>query len=31
MDPGVVIFTDGSCRGNPGAGGWGAPADFRRA
>jgi ribonuclease HI len=20
----VVIFTDGSCRGNPGAGGWGA-------
>jgi ribonuclease HI len=24
MDPEVVIFTDGSCRGNPGAGGWGA-------
>ena len=24
MTPGVVIFTDGSCRGNPGAGGWGA-------
>jgi ribonuclease HI len=23
-DPGVVIFTDGSCRGNPGPGGWGA-------
>ena len=24
MTPGVVIYTDGSCRGNPGAGGWGA-------
>jgi ribonuclease HI len=24
MTPGVVIFTDGSCRGNPGPGGWGA-------
>jgi ribonuclease HI len=22
--PGVTIFTDGSCRGNPGPGGWGA-------
>ncbi|MGI8841599.1 MAG: ribonuclease HI [Caulobacteraceae bacterium] len=24
MSPGVVIFTDGACRGNPGPGGWGA-------
>ena len=24
MDPKVTIFTDGSCRGNPGPGGWGA-------
>jgi ribonuclease HI len=24
LTPGVVIYTDGSCRGNPGAGGWGA-------
>ena len=24
MTPNVVIFTDGSCRGNPGPGGWGA-------
>ena len=24
MTPSVVIFTDGSCRGNPGPGGWGA-------
>jgi ribonuclease HI len=24
MTPGVVIYTDGSCRGNPGPGGWGA-------
>jgi len=24
VTPGVVIYTDGSCRGNPGAGGWGA-------
>ena len=24
MTPGVVIFTDGACRGNPGPGGWGA-------
>ena len=24
MTPGVTIFTDGSCRGNPGPGGWGA-------
>jgi ribonuclease HI len=24
VTPGVVIFTDGSCRGNPGPGGWGA-------
>ncbi|MBA3811931.1 MAG: ribonuclease HI [Caulobacteraceae bacterium] len=24
MKPGVVIFTDGACRGNPGPGGWGA-------
>ncbi len=22
--PGVIIFTDGACRGNPGPGGWGA-------
>jgi ribonuclease HI len=28
MDPQVVIFTDGSCRGNPGAGGWGAVLIF---
>jgi ribonuclease HI len=25
----VVIFTDGSCRGNPGPGGWAAILDFR--
>ena len=24
MTPEVVIYTDGSCRGNPGPGGWGA-------
>ena len=24
VTPGVVIYTDGSCRGNPGPGGWGA-------
>ena len=24
MTPGVVIYTDGACRGNPGPGGWGA-------
>jgi ribonuclease HI len=24
MDPKVVIYTDGACRGNPGPGGWGA-------
>ena len=24
MNPAVVIFTDGACRGNPGPGGWGA-------
>ncbi|HEV2364191.1 MAG TPA: ribonuclease HI [Caulobacteraceae bacterium] len=24
MNPKVVIFTDGACRGNPGPGGWGA-------
>jgi ribonuclease HI len=24
VTPGVVIFTDGACRGNPGPGGWGA-------
>ena len=24
MTPDVVIYTDGSCRGNPGPGGWGA-------
>ena len=24
MTPNVTIFTDGSCRGNPGPGGWGA-------
>ena len=24
MTPQVVIYTDGSCRGNPGPGGWGA-------
>jgi ribonuclease HI len=24
LTPEVVIFTDGSCRGNPGPGGWGA-------
>jgi len=28
MDPQVVIFTDGSCRGNPGPGGWGAVLIF---
>jgi len=28
MDPPVVIFTDGSCRGNPGPGGWGAVLIF---
>ena len=22
--PGVVIYTDGACSGNPGPGGWGA-------
>jgi len=27
-DPEVVIFTDGACRGNPGAGGWGAILTF---
>ena len=26
--PEVVIFTDGSCRGNPGPGGWGAILTF---
>ena len=25
----VVIYTDGACRGNPGAGGWGALLRFR--
>ena len=24
MTPGVIIYTDGACRGNPGPGGWGA-------
>jgi len=24
VTPGVVIYTDGACRGNPGPGGWGA-------
>jgi len=24
MTPGVTIYTDGACRGNPGPGGWGA-------
>jgi ribonuclease HI len=24
VDPKVVIYTDGACRGNPGPGGWGA-------
>ena len=24
MTPGVTIYTDGACSGNPGAGGWGA-------
>ena len=24
MTPGVIIFTDGACSGNPGPGGWGA-------
>ena len=28
MTPKVVIFTDGSCRGNPGPGGWGALLSF---
>lgn len=28
MTPKVVIFTDGSCRGNPGPGGWGALLTF---
>ena len=28
MYPPVVIFTDGSCRGNPGPGGWGAVLIF---
>ncbi len=27
--PSVVIFTDGSCRGNPGPGGWAAILAFR--
>ena len=27
----VEIYTDGACRGNPGPGGWGGVADFRRA
>jgi ribonuclease HI len=29
MTPEVVIFTDGSCRGNPGPGGWGAILTFQ--
>ena len=29
MTPGVVIYTDGSCRGNPGPGGWGALMMFK--
>jgi ribonuclease HI len=28
VTPGVTIFTDGSCRGNPGPGGWGAVLIF---
>jgi ribonuclease HI len=24
VTPGVIIYTDGACRGNPGPGGWGA-------
>ena len=31
MTPGVVIFTDGACRGNPGPGGWGALLMFEGA
>ncbi len=27
--PEVVIYTDGACAGNPGAGGWGAILEFR--
>lgn len=28
MTPGVVIYTDGACSGNPGPGGWGAILRF---
>ncbi|MEO6339260.1 MAG: ribonuclease HI [Caulobacteraceae bacterium] len=28
MTPGVVIYTDGACSGNPGPGGWGAVLIF---
>jgi ribonuclease HI len=28
MTPGVVIFTDGACSGNPGPGGWGAVLSY---
>jgi ribonuclease HI len=28
MNPHVIIFTDGACRGNPGPGGWGAVLIF---
>ena len=28
MTPGVVIYTDGACSGNPGPGGWGAVLTF---
>jgi ribonuclease HI len=28
VTPGVVIYTDGACRGNPGPGGWGAVLMF---
>ncbi len=29
MTPGVVIYTDGACSGNPGPGGWGAVLRYR--
>ena len=28
MNPNVIIYTDGACRGNPGPGGWGAVLMF---
>lgn len=27
----VIIYTDGACRGNPGAGGWGAVLNYKTA